>query len=319
MSPSYKLLIKFPTRGRPDKFFKVLDSYIDKAQNLKQTGFLISLDIDDTSMNNIEVVNKLQSYQKKVKLAYFFGESKTKIQAINADIEKVLNWNILLLASDDMVPVMSGYDEIIRNDMKSNFEDLDGVLWYNDGGQNNINTLSILGKKYYDRFNYIYNPEYISLWCDNEFTEVSLILNKVYKSDKIIIEHQHPVYQKTQYDALYVRNESYYNIDKEIYEKRKLKNFDLSRPITKKISILIPSNFENLDNLNKTFQILQKQIKENNCQDKIEILSMINNELFLENKKNDLKNISHTKNHIFIKEGSDIDPNYIKKILEIYK
>jgi hypothetical protein len=224
-----KILIKFPTRGRPEKFFNVLEKYINMADDIKNIAFVISLDNDDLTMCNKNIIDKLEEYNKNIKFAYFFGESKTKMQAINADVDKVNGWDILLLASDDMIPIIKGYDSIIRNDMNNNFKDTDGVLWYNDGGQNDINTLCILGKKYYERFNYIYNPEYISLWCDNEFTDVSLKLKKCYRSDKIIIEHQHPAWQKSEFDELYMRNESYFNLDKQTYERRSSNNFDLER------------------------------------------------------------------------------------------
>ena len=59
-----KLLIKFPTRGRREKFFSVLDKYYSNLSDLDNTTFLISLDKDDTQMNNTEVVNKLKSYKK---------------------------------------------------------------------------------------------------------------------------------------------------------------------------------------------------------------------------------------------------------------
>jgi hypothetical protein len=224
-----KILIKFPTRGRPEKFFNVLDQYINMSNNVNDIAFLVSMDADDAFMNNDTIISKLKSYKDKVKIVYFFGESKTKMQAINADIEKVNGWDILLLASDDMIPIVQGYDEQIRKDMEENFADMDGVLWYNDGGQNNINTLSILGREYYKKFNYIYHPDYISLWCDNEFTDVSIKLNKVYRSDKVIIEHQHPAWQKTNYDELYMRNESYYGIDQQTYERRSALNFNLPK------------------------------------------------------------------------------------------
>jgi hypothetical protein len=223
-----KILVKFPSRERPEKFFQALSKYIELANNINSVGFLLTFDEDDASMNNDIIKKHLKQYQDQgIKLIYFFGNSKTKIQAINADIEKVSGWDILLLASDDMLPVQSGYDEIIRTDMYNNFSDTDGVLWYNDGGQNNINTLCILGKKYYNRFGYIYHSDYISLWCDNEFTDISVKLNKVFKSDKIIIEHAHPVYQKCNYDSLYIKNESFNNYDKQTYLKRKSVNFNL--------------------------------------------------------------------------------------------
>ena len=216
-----KILIKFPTRSRPVKFFYVLDQYIKMAKDITKIAFLISMDEDDAEMNNTIVKEKLEIYKNFIKIVYFYGNSKTKMQAINADMENVNGWDIVLLASDDMVPVENGYDEIIRQDMTAHFNDTDGVLWYNDGGQNNINTLCILGKKYYERFGYIYHPDYISLWCDNEFTDVSVNLNKVYRSDKVIIEHKHPAWQKTSYDALYAKNESYFGIDQQTYTKRK--------------------------------------------------------------------------------------------------
>jgi hypothetical protein len=220
-----KLLIKFPTRQRPQKFFAALNKYIELAKDLKNTGFLITLDSDDTSMNNEQIIDKLESYKKQIKIVYFFGNSKTKIQAVNADVEKIVGWDVLLLASDDMIPIVNGYDETIRNDMHQHFSDTDGTLWYSDGGQDRINTLCILGKRYYERFNYIYNPEYISLWCDNEFTDVSVALNKVYRSNKVIIEHQHPAWQKSNSDLLYNRNDQYMNIDGATYQRRRLNNF----------------------------------------------------------------------------------------------
>ena len=59
------------------------------------------------------------------------------------------------------------------------YPNTDGVLWFNDGNQGNrLNTLCILGKKYYERFNYIYHPDYTSLWADNEFMDVANLLNK---------------------------------------------------------------------------------------------------------------------------------------------
>jgi hypothetical protein len=249
MHKELKLLIKFPTRGRPDKFFNVLDQYINLASDCSKLAFLISMDFDDQSMNNDSVKEKLESYKNKTKIIYFYGNSKSKIQACNADLEKVKGWDILMLASDDMIPVIHGYDDTIRKDMNDNFADTDGVLWYNDGGQNNINTLSILGRKYYDRFGYIYHPDYISLWCDNEFTDISLNLNKCYKSETVIIEHQHPAWQKGQYDELYLKNESYFNIDKETYIRRKQNNFEDNKKILIYVGAHVGNSLSSYDGL----------------------------------------------------------------------
>jgi hypothetical protein len=308
-----KILIKFPTRGRPDKFFAVLERYIAMADDVYKIAFLVSADEDDSTMNNPLVIEKMEKVKKKYKLTYYFGHSKTKIQAVNTDMNKVSGWDVVLLASDDMIPVFKGYDSIIRDDMKEYFRDTDGVLWYNDGGQNNINTLCILGKKYYDRFNYIYHPDYISLWCDNEFTDVSRILNRVYKSDKLIIEHQHPVYQKTEYDELYVKNESYYNVDHETYDKRSARGFDLdlNQPV---LSILTPSVPERIDSHLKT---LLEKIKKQIGDKPVEHL------VFLDNKKRSigykreaLVEIAKGKYMAFVDDDDDISDDYVDSLLE---
>lgn len=224
-----KILIKFPTRQRPKKFFNTLNKYISEAEDISNIGFLITLDKDDITMNNEQVIAQLNSYKEKVKLVYIFGESKSKIQAVNADVNRVSNWDILILASDDMIPIVKGYDTIIRNDMNEFFKDKDGVLWYSDGAQDRINTLCILGKKYYDRFKYIYHPDYVSFYCDNEFTDISIQLRKVYKSDKVIIEHQHPAWGKASQDPLYLKNDQYMNIDGQTYVERRCRIYHMDK------------------------------------------------------------------------------------------
>lgn len=219
-----KLLIKFPTRGRKEKFFSVLDKYYSNLSDLDSTTFLISLDKDDTQMNNTEVVNKLKSYKN---LKYFYGSSKNKVDAVNRDINKVNDWDIVLLASDDMIPQIEGYDELIRNEMLKTYSDTDGVLWFNDGNRKDLNTLCILGKKYYKRFNYIYNPEYKSTWCDNEFTEVGNILKKQKFIDQIIIKHEHPDWGFGSRDDIHRLNLENENYDKSVYLKNKVTNFGL--------------------------------------------------------------------------------------------
>jgi hypothetical protein len=218
-----KLLIKFPTRNRPFKFLSVLEKYIDLMDD-KNNEIIVSCDNNDLSMNQ-EFVTKSLSKYKNVKI--FYSDNKSKIEAINANLTNI-HFDIILLASDDMIPIIKGYDTIIKNKMKINFPDTDGVLWFNDGYQkNNLNTLCILGKKYYDRFNYIYYPGYKSVWCDNEFMEVSKILNKQIYFDEVIIQHQHPDWGFGGRDEIHTKNINNENSDKNLFLERKLNNFYL--------------------------------------------------------------------------------------------
>ena len=221
----YKLLIKFPIRYRKDKFFETFSKYVDNLNDKENTRFIISIDEDDEIMNKEEIFEKIKNIYSNIKICV--GHSKSKIEAINADMENE-NFDILLLASDDMIPQIKGYDTIIRNNMNEYFDDLDGVLFYNDGYHGNkINTLVCCGYNYYKKFNYIYAPEYKSIFCDNEFMEVANMLKKQVYINNIIIKHEHPwnntIYK---YDDLHSRNGGDKEVyDTQIYNERKEKGW----------------------------------------------------------------------------------------------
>jgi hypothetical protein len=220
-----KLLIKFPTRNRKNKFFKTLKEYQNLCEDFENTHFLITLDNDDESMNPLEVKEIFDTF-KNIKVVY--GNSDSKIHAVNRDIELSDEWDIILLASDDMTPKVKGYDNIIRNKMKKFYPDTDGILWFNDGHQGNrLNTLCILGKKYYDRFGYIYYPEYKSVWSDNEFMSVGDLLKKQTYFHETIIEHEHPDWGYGSRDVIHQINSKNENHDRTLFMNRKENNFYL--------------------------------------------------------------------------------------------
>ena len=78
-----KLLIKFPTKGRPDKALKTLVRYINYMDD-KSNRILVTCDLDDESMNNEEVRDILTQYENVV---IKYGDNKSKIEAINADLK----------------------------------------------------------------------------------------------------------------------------------------------------------------------------------------------------------------------------------------
>lgn len=217
------LLIKFPTRNRVDKFLQTLDLYVRYLDD-KSTKIIVSCDNDDESMKEDYIQEVLEQYEN---VELHFGDNKSKIEAVNANLENV-DFDIILLASDDMIPKVKGYDTIIKNKMKELYPDTDGILWFNDGYQKNrLNTLCILGKKYYDRFGYIYHPHYHSVWCDNEFMDVGNILKKQTYIDEVIIEHQHPDWGYGLRDEIHTTNQMNEQYDFMVYNKRKSINFEL--------------------------------------------------------------------------------------------
>ena len=216
------ILIKFPSRGRPEKLRSTFLKYVQMAEDTSKISFIVSLDEDDTTRTRTQSI-VLKLFHKDTQV--FAGPSCGKIAAVNRDLDPLPNFDILLLASDDMIPE-KGYDRIIREKMMKHYPDTDGVLFFNDGYRGpNLNTLCILGRKYYERFGYIYHPSYKSLWCDNEFTEVAYKLGKQTYFPEIIIRHEHPFWTKEDMDKVYVENQEWDSQDKQNYMNRSILGF----------------------------------------------------------------------------------------------
>jgi hypothetical protein len=88
-----------------------------------------------------------------------------------------------------------------------------------------ISVVSIMDKIYFDRFGYIYHPSYISLWADEEATEVARRLGRHKWLDHEIYSHDHPQAGKSQMDQQYRKTESYYSIDQKTFNKRMSRGF----------------------------------------------------------------------------------------------
>ena len=217
-----KILFKYPSRARSKWFQKTLELYYSKISEDCNFQFLITLDEDDESMNTPEVRKFLDC---KPNLIYAYGKSKTKIEACNADIDLANEWDILVLVSDDMLPIVNNFDKIIVDNMQEHFPDLEGALHFNDGlyGKDKTITLSIMGRKLYERFGYIYHPSYRSFYCDNEFTDEVYALGKAKYIPQIIVQHKWHGGPNSK-DALYRRN-SGMKCDEAVYNRRKLLNF----------------------------------------------------------------------------------------------
>jgi hypothetical protein len=218
------LLIKYPTRSRPELFKSILSEYVAKLSGKYNVKFIVSMDTDDNTCNNTRMRNFLDGIKQKTNLEYYYGNSKNKIDACNRDIP-IDGWKVCVLVSDDMTPRVHGYDSIIMEDMQRHFSNLDGALNYNCGGHAypHVMVLSIIGNPYYKRFNYIYHPDYTSLFCDEEQTVVARSLNKIVDIDNKIITHDWTDIK----DNLRKQTEKFYQSDKIVFESRKQRGFPI--------------------------------------------------------------------------------------------
>jgi len=217
-----KFLFKYPSRGRKDLFRSNLLEWVDYLSGKHDVRFVISGDADDPDMNCPETLAWVQELSKCLNIEMWLNPGKqTKISACNANVSG--EWETLILMSDDMSPIVHGYDDIIATEMLEHYPDLSGALWHNDGtwGSDKICTLSIMGRKLYETLGReIYWHEYQTLWCDTEFQAVCMAMGKITYFPRTIIRHDW--IRKTGVDATHRRNSSAGSIDHDrmLFEKR---------------------------------------------------------------------------------------------------
>lgn len=219
-----KVLLKFPTRGRPQQFLTTLRGWLEQAEDLSRIAVLVSYDTDDATMTP-DVIAKAEGMHPACICVE--GVSQSKIDACNRDLcDYQSNWDVVLLASDDMWCVRKGWDTMIRERMLLHFPNTDGALWFFDGAQRKINTLECVGLARYDKFKYLYHGSYKSFWSDNESTAVGLRDGKLIFIEASIAHHQHPAWMGgMRPDATYARNHPFWKQDESNFYRRQALGF----------------------------------------------------------------------------------------------
>lgn len=299
------LLIKMPTRAKPDQFFKALDAYYANLSQTISYTFLITCDQNDKSMNNKAVIKKFKKYPH---LVVNFSNNASIVDAYNRDINS-FEFDILLVASDEILPTVKNFDVIIFNAMQESFPDFDGVLNINDGSITRFcNTIPVIGSKFYKRFGYVYHSAYTSQKCQYELTSVSKILKKEKLIDQMLMKS---IASKQEIVAK----------DNNIFIQRRAHFFDLpqeeiERATPKLWSILICTMEEREQKFAALYEKLNQQIYDLNAQDHIEVLYFKDKrgEHTVGLKRNRLLEQSKGKYISFIDDDDDIHDKYVELI-----
>lgn len=305
-----KILLKCPTRSRPRKVLETLGLYIRLASRLDLLGVAVSCDDNDTTMQNTSELESLLSRCAWHKI--FRSPNRSKIEACNANMNEIeWDWDIVVLVSDDMVPKIRGYDDILRNHMLASFPDRDGILWCNDGYQEQrLNTLCIFGRQFYERQGYIYAPQYKSLFCDTELTDQcrTIYKDKCLYIPYCIIRHEHPgTGFAGAMDKLYQHNQTFWNEDMYTYIRRKTYAYDWS--------VLIPTIPGREASLQRLLAAIREKVARIAPDLRVEYsIKFDNKEMSVGLKRQELLQNAHGKYMAFIDDDDEITDAYIEDL-----
>lgn len=200
-----RLLFKLTTRSRHARALETIKSIQENCTS-SNYSILCSVDKDDSSAVIL--------FQEARGVLFACGESKNKIHAINRDMDIAPYFDILVNCSDDQVFIKNGFDEIIRrafwHDKCSIRIDLDRFLHFPDQNQGaNCCTMSIMGRDYYNRDKFIYDPRFESLWSDIVAQEMAQIRGCYKYVNERIFDHLHPSFGQCAYDEQYRKTEDF--------------------------------------------------------------------------------------------------------------
>jgi len=84
-----------------------------------------------------------------------------------------------------------------------------------------------MDRNYYERFGYIYYPEYKHMFCDTELTHVADSLRKTLKREDLLFPHLHYSVTRTKKDDVTIKADATWNQGKELYLRRVKDKFGL--------------------------------------------------------------------------------------------
>lgn len=217
-----KFSLLHPSRSRPTKSFNAIRKWINYART---TDFEIIVSIDNSDPLKAEYL-KLYSSNERVPVRLTVNGNRSAVEAIN-NAAKESAGDILIVVSDD-TDCIKGWDKVISDAAGTH---TDFVLKLNDGIQDWIVTMPIMDRVYYNRFGYIYYPEYAHMFCDTHLTHVADALKRIIFRNDITIPHLHYSVRKSERDALSIRADSTFHEGKNIYMRLLRQNLLLDKSV----------------------------------------------------------------------------------------
>lgn len=203
--------ILHPSRSRAERSYQVTQKWMANAGT--ECELIVSIDNNDPKFNEY-----LLLYGDKL----ISNDNRSAIDAIN-NAAKVAKGDILIVVSDDSDCTRNWGSKIIEVTRHKK----DWILKVNDGIQKWLITMPIMDRDYYNRFGYIYFPEYEHMFCDTELTHVADILGRTIKRNDIEFKHNHYSVTRAGRDEVSIKADLTWNQGKQLYLQRVREKFGL--------------------------------------------------------------------------------------------
>lgn len=215
-----KISLIHPSRGRPQMAFdNSRQWYQRRGHNVE---YILSIDEDDPALDSYKALYNTDGLSNfGIDPKVIINKNRSAVDAIN-NAAKVATGDIFIVVSDDWELPENWGRLIIEAAWAKN----DWIMYAPDGIQKWIITLPILDRHYYERFGYIYYPEYRHMFADTDLTCVADLTGRKIEAT-IPFKHLHYSVSKRQPDETSRRADKTWDQGERLFIERYKRNFDL--------------------------------------------------------------------------------------------
>lgn len=216
-----KISIVHPSYGRPLQALECYVQWRKKSKHYNNIQWIISLSSDDTKIDEYcDLFDNIEN------VTLLISDTMNVVQAANIAC-KYITGDFIILVSDDMYACDNWDDELIKIFEENKDKPL--IVQIDDSIRKDIMTLPIMNYKAYEKLQYLYHPKYISMYADNDLTEVAKSHNMYYDATHLKFDHRHYSVGKSEIDDTYRKENSNiaFEIGKRIFEDRKNAGFPI--------------------------------------------------------------------------------------------
>lgn len=204
--------ILHPTRSRPDKSRETVQKWRKLAG--VETELIVSVDEDDPCLSSYKLIYP----------DLLISKNRSAVDAVNNAAAQATGRIMVVLSDDTDCPQNWGATILRATKGKRDF-----VLKVFDGLQSWIVTQPIIDRQYYERFGYVYNPNYKHQFVDTEFTHIADILQAIIWRNDILFPHKHYSVTRQRPDAVNRRADATWEEGKRTYIRRCRQKFGLGK------------------------------------------------------------------------------------------
>lgn len=208
-----KISLIHPSRSRPIRAMETAKKWVDNSGVPNdQIEHIFSLDSSDPDMGAYYLVDTS---------IITINENRSAVDAINK-AAKIATGDIFIVVSDDFDCPENWAVQILEA-VKGK---VDWIAKTPDGIQKWIITLPIMDRAYYNRFGYIYHPDYLHMFCDTELTCVADLTGRKIELN-IPFKHNHYSVTNEGKDAVSIKADSTWNQGENLFLSRAKERFGI--------------------------------------------------------------------------------------------